>query len=68
MKKLKAEKGAVYAVSEMKVDTLNVLFKKSALAPNGDLGEVRLWTGGAEVQLTYPQAVSLANEIIRRCS
>lgn len=68
MAKLKAEKGTVFQVSEMKVDTLNVLFKKAALAPNGDFGEVRLWTGGAEVVLTFPQAISLANEIIRRCT
>jgi len=68
MPKLKAEKGAVYAVSEYTGENLQVLFKKAAVSPKGDLGEVRIWQNGAAVYLTYAQAMSLANQIISRCS
>lgn len=67
MTKLKAASGTVYAVSEYTGENLQVLFKKTAISPKGDLGEVRIWQNGAAVYLTYAQAVSLANQIMSRC-
>ena len=67
MTKLKAEQGGIYAVSEYTGESCQVLFKKSAISPKGDLGEVRIWQNGAAVYLTYEQALSLANQIISRC-
>lgn len=67
MAKLKAEKGAVYAVYEYTGENLKVLFKKAAISPKGDFGEVRIWQNGAAVYITYAQAVQLANQILSRC-
>lgn len=71
MSKLKADKGAIYSVSETNLadGAVNVIFRRKALNPNGDLGEVIMkhCSPGWEMVLTYPQAVSLANEILRRC-
>lgn len=71
MSKLKAENGAIYSVSETNLDNgaINVIFRRKALNPNGDIGEVimRHCSPGWEMVMTYPQAVSLANEILKRC-
>ena len=67
MAKLKAEKGVVYGVSEYTAENLQVMFKRAALSPKGDVGEVRIWQTGAAVILTYAQALSLANQILSRC-
>ncbi len=67
MTKLKAESGSVYAVSEYTGENLQVMFKKAAISPKGDFGEVRIWQNGAAVYITYAQAVQLANQILSRC-
>ena len=67
MSKLKAESGTVYAVSEYTGENLEVMFKRAAVSPKGDIGEVRIWQNGAAVYLTYAQAVQLANQIMSRC-
>ncbi len=67
MTKLKAEKGVVYKVSEYTGESCQVLFKRAAISPKGDFGEVRIWQSGAAVYLTFAQAVSLANQILSRC-
>jgi len=71
MAKLKSEKGAIYAVSEINLadGAVNAIFRRKAINPNGDLGEVIMkhCSPGWEMVLTYPQAVSLANEILKRC-
>lgn len=69
MAKLVAENGQINEVSEYKDKSIFALFKRNAINPDSSLGMVKVYDeDGAAVYMTYPQAVSLANEIIRRCS
>lgn len=47
---------------------VNAVFKKGYINTDGDIGRVIVSAGNSLVELTFPQAVALANEIIRRCS
>lgn len=67
MSKLKVEKGQIVKESVFEAYPLTVSFKRLALAPNGDLGRVTMNVDGAVIELTFPQALSLAGEIMRRC-
>ena len=69
MSKLQAARGVINAVSEVKEGPISVKFTRAALAPNGDIGEVKIYDeDGAAVYMTFAQAVSLANVIIAKCS
>ena len=46
---------------------VNASFKKSYINTDGDIGRVVVSAGNSLVEMTYPQAVALANEILRRC-
>jgi len=67
MARLVARQGAIMKESTFTADTFTVVFRKTAIATTGDLGEVSIGKSGEQIQLTYAQAISLANEIIRRC-
>ena len=67
MTKLVAKQGAIMTESTFTADTFTVVFRKTAIATTGDLGEVSIGKGGEQIQLTYAQAISLAHEIMRRC-
>jgi hypothetical protein len=66
MAKLVVEKGQITKQSEWNAEALSVKFVRAALSCNGDLGRVEI-TGNGKLELTYAQAISLANEIMRRC-
>lgn len=68
MTKLVASDGKIHKQSTFKADTFTVRFRHAWIASTGDLGEVTLTeNGGARVIMTYAQAISFANEILRRC-
>ena len=66
MSKLVAKQGAILAESAFNADTFTVRFRNKA-STTGDLGEVEIGREGELIRLTYAQAISLANEIMRRC-
>lgn len=69
MGKLQAANGVINSVSEVKEGPISVKFTRKALNPNGVIGEVKIYDeDGAAVYMTYPQAVTLANVIIAKCS
>ena len=47
--------------------TVTATFKKAYINADGDIGRVVVMVGNSLVELTFPQANALANEIIRRC-
>jgi hypothetical protein len=70
MSRLEVEEGKIKKVSKFEAGNVLVYFKKTAIATTGDIGEVTLREGhdnNKYVVLTFPQAVALANEILRRC-
>jgi hypothetical protein len=67
MSKLVAEGGQIKKQSMFVSDTLTVEFKRAAIARSGDIGEVIIKSGLGTIIVTYAQAISLANEILRRC-
>lgn len=75
MTKLVAEQGKIKKLDVFKADTFSVAFRRAAISPAGDFGEVRITTTGEgsesegerEFSLTFAQAVSLAKEILKRC-
>ena len=67
MRKLVVKQGAILAESTFNADTFTVKFRNKAIATTGDLGEVEIGRDGELIRLTYAQAISLANEIMRRC-
>jgi hypothetical protein len=68
MSKLVAEGGQIKKQSMFVGDTFTVKFNRKAICTTGDLGEVILSRQGQDdFTLTFAQAISLANEILRRC-
>lgn len=67
MSKLVAEKGQINKVAKWEAGPMSVVFRRAALAPNGDAGQVLLICGNDRVEITYAQAISFANEVLRRC-
>jgi hypothetical protein len=70
MTRLIAESGRIKQVSKFEAGPVLAFFKKAAISTNGDIGEVTLREGHDNdkyLVLTYPQAVALANEILKRC-
>jgi hypothetical protein len=66
--KLIAGSGKISSEITFNAGTFSVMFRKAAIASIGDFGEVQIGRDGEMVHLTYAQALSLAHEIIRRCS
>lgn len=67
MAKLVAKSGKIMSESTFVAGVLNVQFRHAAIAPSGDLGECEISDGTGAIHITYAQAISLANEIMRRC-
>jgi uncharacterized membrane protein len=67
MTKLVAEQGKINKVATFKADGIGVTFNKAALATTGDIGEVRIAADSGQIIMSFAQAVSLANEILKRC-
>ena len=69
MAKLVASKGVIEKVTEFKEGPINAQFRRGAINPDASLGYVKVYDeDGSAVYMTFPQALSLASEIIRRCS
>lgn len=68
MSKLVASNGQIDSISTFKEGPVTMNIRRRAICPNGDLGQVEIEQSGSFVTVTFKQALSLANEIIRRCS
>ena len=67
MSKLVASKGVINAEDKWESGPMTVKFVRRAINPLGALGRVELTIGDSRTDMTFAQAISLANEIIRRC-
>jgi hypothetical protein len=67
MAKLVAQNGQIEAQTRWQQDSMNVVFARKAISVSGDLGCVELTVGDLKVEMTFAQALSLAQEIMRRC-
>lgn len=65
--RLVAEGGKIKKVAKFESGPVTAAFKKAYINTDGDLGRVAVWAGNSLVEMTFPQAIALANEIIRRC-
>lgn len=68
MTRLVAEQGKIYKESTFTESGITAVFRKAAISTKGEIGELMVEQNGQQLQLTFKQALSLANEIIRRCS
>jgi hypothetical protein len=71
MTKLVAEKGRILKETRFEAESMTVKFQHAAFSMNSkggvDLGRVDLAVGDGAVEMTYAQAISFANEVLRRC-
>lgn len=68
MSKLIASKGTTNKVSTFEASNMIVDFKRAAIAPTGDMGQVTLsLLDGGSVIMTYAQAIAFAHEVMKRC-
>lgn len=65
--KLVASKGTIDKVSTFEAGSMDVQFKRAAIATSGDVGQVRLAVGDQMVEMTYAQALAFAQEVMKRC-
>ena len=67
MARLEAKQGKINSVTRFNNGPMEVVFRHAAIAPSGDLGSCLLVIGNDRVEMTYAQAISFANEVLRRC-
>lgn len=65
--KLLAEKGKIMKIRKFESGPINAVFNKGYINADGDIGRLIVSCGNSLVELTFPQAVALANEILRNC-